>query len=147
MRYLDMPDAPYIRRSDGSVSEGRVVQAGEWDMDLPLGVVTFIRIDHETRLQVGEVEVVIESPFTLTVDGREYLLDPGERRGLGPLLALYPDTLTEASTRSDGTLLLAFASGATITVSPDSKYEAWSIVGPGSALIVCQPGGRLAVWT
>jgi hypothetical protein len=29
--------------------------------------VSFIRIDHQTRLQVGAVEIVIESPFTVRV--------------------------------------------------------------------------------
>jgi len=135
--------------SHGPRSEGSLVQAGEGSLDLPLSYVNFIRIAHETRLQVGEVEIVIESPFTLKAEGSEYALDPAERGGLGPLLALWPDELTMASTGSDGTLHLTFGSGATITVPPDPRFEAWEIVGPGTALIVCAPGteGELGVWT
>jgi hypothetical protein len=144
-----MPDEPHILHADGSRSEGRVEQAGERELDLTPGDVTFIRIDHLTRLQVGGVEVVIESPFTLRAGGREYALDPRERGALGPLLALYPDTLNAASTGSDGTLHLTLGSGATITVPPNPLYEPWQIVGPGSAMIVCMPGteGRLVIWT
>jgi hypothetical protein len=135
-------------RSDGSRSEGRVVRAGERGLDLPLGDVNFIRIDHQARLQAAEVEIVIGSPFTLKAGRSEYALDPGDRGGLGPLLALWPDALTTASAGSDGTLRLAFGSGATITVPPDPHYESWEIAGPGTALIVCTPGtgGQLAVW-
>jgi hypothetical protein len=136
-------------RPDGSRSEGSVIRAGEGSLDLALGDVNFIRIDHQARLQVGDVEIVIESPFTLRAGGSEYALDPGERGGLGPFLALWPDELTMASTGSDGTLRLTFGKGATVTVPPDPHYEAWQIVGPGTALIVCMPGteGQLAVWT
>jgi Family of unknown function (DUF6188) len=124
------------------------VRAGEGSLDLALGDVNFIRIDHQTRLQVGEAEIVIESPFKLRAEGSEYALDPGERGGLGPLLALWPDELTMVSTGSDGTLHLAFGKGATVAVPSDPHYEAWQIVGPGTALTVCMPGteGQLAVW-
>jgi hypothetical protein len=110
--------------------------------------VSFIRIDHQTRLQLGEAEIVIESPFTLRSAGSEYVLDPGERGGLGPLLALWPDELTMVRAGADGTLHLAFGSGATVIVPPDPHYEAWQVVGPGTALTVCLPGaeGELAVW-
>lgn len=139
---------PYVVRSDGSSSEGKVIRA-DGSLDLTLGEVNFIRIDHQARLQVGEVEIVIESPFKLRAEGTEYALDPGERGGLGPFLALWPDELTMVSVGSDGTLHLTFGKGATLTVPPDPHYEAWQIAGPGTALIVCMPGteGQLAVWT
>jgi Family of unknown function (DUF6188) len=137
-----LDNMPCIIYSDGSRSEGRVVLAGEGNLGLTLGDVDFIRINHQTRLQVGKVEIVIESPFTLRAEGSEYVLDPGERGGLGPLLALWPDELTMASTGSDGTLHLTFGKGATIAVPPDPHYEAWQIVGPETALIVCTPCER-----
>jgi Family of unknown function (DUF6188) len=143
-----LDDVPEIVSSDGSRSEGKVIRA-DGSLDLTLGDVSFIRIDHQARLQVGEVEIVIESPFTLRTAGTEYALDPGERGGLGPFLALWPDELTMASAGPDGTLNLTFGKGAILTVPPDPHYEAWQIAGPGTALIVCMPGteGQLAVWT
>ncbi len=72
---------------------------------------------------MGEVEIVIESPFTLRAEGTEYALDPGERGGLGPSLALWPDELTTASAGSDGTRNLTFGKGAVLTVPPDPHYD------------------------
>jgi hypothetical protein len=77
----------------------------------------------------------------------EHALDPSERSGLGPLLAIYPDTLGEVSVDGLGTLRLRFGGGASITVPANPRWEALQIVGPGTALVVCSPGGPLAVWT
>jgi hypothetical protein len=51
---------------------------------------TYVRVDHQTRLQFGSTEFVIECPFTLTTDGAVHRLDPESRIDLGPLLAVYP---------------------------------------------------------
>lgn len=109
---------------------------------------TFLRVDHQVRLQCGEIEVVIESPFVLRTGEHEYPLDPEERRGLGPLLGVYPNTLTSASVDDKATLRLTFTDETTITVPADPQYEAWQINGPGTFLVVCVPGtsGELAIW-
>ncbi len=147
---VDVPHPPFIRESDGTIGQGKVVVAGQdWQREMSGEDLTFIRIDHQTRLQFGDVEMVIESPFVLTVDGTDYPLDPEDRGGLGVLLRVYPDSLTSGRVDPDGTLRLEFASGASIAVPSDPQYEAWSIVGPGNALVVCIPGtsGELAVWS
>jgi hypothetical protein len=141
------PHAPYIIHADGSVSQGESIDAGQFVWEHPLSDLTFFRIDHQARIQVEDVEFVIGLPFSLKSDGVEYALDPAERSGLGPLLALYPDTVEQASVDGLGTLGLRFGSGASITVPANPRWEAWQIVGPGTALVVCSPGGRLAVWT
>ncbi len=109
---------------------------------------TYIRVDHQTRLQFGDAEVVIETPFTLTAAGVEHRLDPEARSGLGPLLAVYPNDLVAATARPDCSLVLDFVSGARIVIDQHPSYEAWSIVGPGSRLVVCPPAGAgtLSVW-
>jgi len=146
---VGMADAPQIRDADGAIGRERTVLAGsDWQLDIEDPDLNFVRIDHQTRLQFGDVQVVIESPFVLTIAGADHLLDPGDRCGLGPLLGLYPDSLTASRVGPDGTLLLNFAGGASVTVPPDVNYEAWSVNGPGNALVVCMPGtaGELAVW-
>jgi Family of unknown function (DUF6188) len=146
---LDVPEPPSIRESDGTTRQGKIVIAGQdWHREIASEELTWIRIDHQTRLQFSDVEVVIESPFTLTVEGVDYPLDPEDRGGLGRLLHVYPDSLQSSRVGPDGTLRLEFASGISIAVPSDPQYEAWSIVGPGNALVVCIPGtaGELAVW-
>jgi hypothetical protein len=144
-----MPKPPYIRNSDGTVAEGSRAWARDWTLTIELHDLTYIRINHQTRFQFQDTEVVVESPFVLTIADTDYALDPGEREKLGPLLGLYPDTLGSASVDDDGTLRLTFASGAAVVVPPNPHYEAWQVVGPGSALVVCEPGGegRLSVWS
>src|SRR4051812_37074248 len=90
---------------------------------------TWIRIDFQTRLQFGEAELVIESPFRLSRANAEHDLDPNDRAGLGPLLALYPDTLERMTMTAEGILSATFVSGASVTVGPDPRYEAWNVGG------------------
>jgi hypothetical protein len=140
--------APKIRSADGSVRLGEVVTAANRpSLELAHVDLSFIRIDHATRLQFADVEIVIESPFRLTTAYDASWLD--ERIDLGPLLAIYPTTLVSAEIDRDLTLRLTFEGDTTIEVPADPQYESWSVVGPGSRLIVCMPGGAtaLAVWT
>jgi Family of unknown function (DUF6188) len=109
---------------------------------------TFVRVDHQTRLQFGEFEVVIESPFRVRArDGGEHKLDPGVRASLGPVLDLFPDELITAEVDHQATLRLRLASGASLEVPADDRFEAWQVNGPDGFLVVCTPGGdKLAVW-
>ena len=109
----------------------------------------YIQIDFQARLQFGDVEVVIECPFVLTVDNVVYRLDPEERAGLGPLLALYPASLSAAYVSERASLHLTFDSGATIVVPQHIQYEAWQVHDDKGWLLVCTPGtsGDLAEWT
>ncbi len=145
-----MSKPPYIIDSDGSARQGATNRPGE-DRTLRLRAddLTFIRIDHQTRLQFGPIEVVIETPFSLRIREAEMVLDPEARSTLGPLLGLYPDSLAAATVDDSATLLLTFVSGSSITVRQDPRYEAWQVNGPDNYLIVCTPGttGHLATWT
>ena len=140
---------PEIHCSDGSVRHGETLRPPR----LPaLGLdgmeLTFIQIDHQTRLRLGETEIVIATPFDLELDRGPRTLDPERRAELGPLLAIYPATLASGAVGADLTLRLTFDHGATISVPQHPTYESWHVVGPGSRLIVCPPAGdgSLAVW-
>lgn len=145
-----MPRPPYILSPDGRTREGATVPpAALPPLQLEGADLTFIRIDHQVRLQFGDCEVVIETMFRLTSEGSMVLLHPAEREGLGALLRIYPTTLRAATVDADLTLRLEFAGHTTLEVAQDDAYEAWQINGPASRLVVCPPGGsgRLAVWT
>jgi len=52
-----------------------------------------------------------------------------------------------AASATDGVLTLKFTDGVTLRCPPDPKYEAWQVVGGSPQyLVVCLPGGELAVW-
>jgi hypothetical protein len=145
-----VPTPPYIRKSDGSISEGQVFHPGQdWLLQIEPCDLTFIRVDHQSRLQFETTEVMIESPFELRTAAATHELDPGDRGGLGPFLSVYPDTLSRGFVEPDCSLHLEFVSGTRIIVRQDAHYEAWQVSGPGSRLIVCPPAGGaggLAVW-
>lgn len=83
----------------------------------------------------------------LTTASSAWQLDPEDRARLGPLLALYPDTLTAAIALPDGSLRLELMSGAVLTVPPDPKFEAWEVANPlGLFKLICTPGGALGIY-
>lgn len=140
---------PFIQLPDGSVTTGRVVPPQSDVLGPVVGhEMTFVRVDHQTRLQFNHFEIAIGSPFHLTTaGGGEFALDPRLRVGLGPLLELYPDVLEAATVDKDSSLRLRLAGGATIDVPADDQFEAWEVHGPDGFLVVCMPGGQgLAVW-
>ena len=144
-----MSEPRYILSSDGSTRQGEALPPDRLPpLHLAGAELTFIRVDHQTRLQLGVTEVAIATPFRLRDAGKEHLLDPEDRAGLGPLLAAYPTTLVEAAVTADLTLRLAFSNGALLEVPQHPSYEAWQVVGPGARLVVCPPAGAgtLAVW-
>jgi hypothetical protein len=82
---VDAPHLPLIRESDGTIRHGKVVVAGhDWQREMGNEDLNLIRIDHQTTLRFGDVEMVIESPFVLTVDDTDHPLDPDDRGGMGP---------------------------------------------------------------
>jgi hypothetical protein len=139
-----------IRYSDGSARVGVAMRPSELP---PFGLngaeLTFVRIDFQTRLQFGQTEIVIETPFDLVSGTSTQRLDPEDRPALGPLLAVYPAALDSAVVQPDLTVVLTFDGGVKIVVPQDQHYESWHVVGPGSRLIVCPPTGTglLSVWT
>jgi hypothetical protein len=70
--------------------------------------ISWIRIDYQCRIQFGEAELVIETPFELTAAGRTYQLDPNHRGELGAFAALYPDTAADILMSSEGELGVTF---------------------------------------
>lgn len=45
-----------------------------------------------------------------------------------------------------GQLTLCFEDDTVLTVPPDDSYEAWQLRDDTDLLIVCMPGGQLAIW-
>ena len=148
MRGSGHAEAAFIRQSDGSSHQGRVVHPGQdWSLQIEATELTFIRVDHQSRLQFDDIEVVIEAAFELRTAGVIHELDPEVRTGLGPLLNIDPDTLSTGFVEPDCTLHLEFVTGTRLIVRPDAMYEAWQVRCPGSRLVVCPPaGGSLSVW-
>jgi len=60
-------------------------------------------------------------------------------------MAAIGSTFTTFAISDEGTL--SFVVGeARVELPPHPKYEAWDIAGPDKQLVVCLPGGQLAIW-
>jgi len=67
------------------------------------------------------------------------------------------DTLAAALTRAVGQPITAFSidhgtlsldvGDAHLRAAPDPTFEAWNVAGPDKQLVVCMPGGELAIWS
>jgi Family of unknown function (DUF6188) len=120
-------------------------------------VVARVVVDGALRLQLAApsrlpragVEVVVESTFLhCAANGYRSLCTPDRPATVAPALAVLHRSVEWASTSDEGALTLAFDDGSGLTVWPNSDFEAWQVVGPGSALVVCMPGGgRPAEWS
>jgi Family of unknown function (DUF6188) len=49
-------------------------------------------------------------------------------------------------TLTGGQLVISFETGLALKVDPDQRYESWQISSDDGLLIVCMPGGELAIW-
>lgn len=93
----------------------------------------------------------IEGRCVLWVGETSYEIDPGESTSgvhVGRLAELVGTTLASARAADDGTLTLDGAAGSdarALVVPADPYYEAWN-AGIHRSLVVCVPGGELAIW-
>jgi len=108
-----------------------------------------VLLEYTVRMQRSDVHfIVIESPFRLDIHEDSFALSP-EKAGddaLQALRQLVGHTVEDAMADAAGALHVIFECGARLTVEPDPGYEAWSVSGPGGALVVSTAGGKLAVW-
>jgi hypothetical protein len=69
-----------------------------------------------------------------------------ENHGARPLSDMVGSVVSDTST-DGGVLVLSFEDGRTLRCEPDVEFEAWQVVGgTPQNLVVCSPGGELAVW-
>ena len=86
-------EPPYIYDPKGDVRQGVVNWAGDKRiLHFPKTDLSFVRIDHQTRLQFEGTDVVIESPLVLESASTHRELDPDDRAALGRVLAPSPDS-------------------------------------------------------
>ena len=114
----------------GGVVEGcqiRELPDGGREFVLEQTSLSFVRVDHQSRLQFGLTEVVIASPFLVEIAGRSHRLDPQRWDALGPLVALFPGSIRWLWTSVSGILTGVFHNGSKIVVSPDPMVKAWSV--------------------
>ena len=103
-------------------------------------------ISYEVETSDGTATLRIEGEFHLESHNEQYSLSPETPLCLGPALALLHSSIQTASAQSDGKLVLRLEDGRSLSINADEEYEAWQLKGPNKLMLVCMPGGNIAVW-
>jgi Family of unknown function (DUF6188) len=120
------------------------------DLGLRGRTVTSIHVEYALYLRLSEqYNVTVESPFRFNLPDRSVELSPETdaeevRALLGRLVGHRIDAAAVSEKRA---LTIDFDDSTRLTVDPDPAYEAWNVSGPAGFLVVCMPGGELAIWT
>ncbi|QLY33824.1 DUF6188 family protein [Nocardia huaxiensis] len=98
-------------------------------------------------IEAGEYELHIEGELAVHDPSAQTLHRiPGEPH-TDELVQALDGEITYAAATSDGQLRIDLDSGQRLVVEPDRFFEAWTVTAPGRYLVVCMPGGELAVWS
>jgi hypothetical protein len=136
----------------GPCLAGAVERADRWSLPYQDMRVTQLRLDAQLTLVLDEsTEIAVGSPAVLvrgatSESGAVPVRLAPHRRDVAGALDLFGARVLAAVAFKDGRLRLLFDGGDQLHVPPDSWYEAWSAVGPGSLRAVCLPRGGLAIW-
>lgn len=111
-------------------------------------VVLHLRQGTVVLTMTGGYVVVLEAPFTVTTPEASKRCDPGMIVESADAEGDLVGRIIDACTVDDaGSLSVTFTGGVRLQVDPDDGFEAWTISGPEGMLVVCTPGGKLAVWS
>lgn len=119
-----MPEPPYVVDRNGVMSPGTTVDPREWQIDLAPRELTYIYVNFQVALLLDDVHVSIGGPFSVKRGRDTYWLDPEDRAGLGPVLAIYPATLAAS------------------TVEPAARFGSRSTAAAAS---MCRPATRTSL--
>jgi hypothetical protein len=120
------------------------------DLDIQGQSITRVCFDAAlTVLTSGDCELRVETDSVFRTPAGEIVgFDPeSPSAAVVHLTRLVGTIVTLAEVGSVGNLVVAFDSGAELTVAPHSDYEAWGLVGPKGRRVTCMPGGKVASWS
>jgi Family of unknown function (DUF6188) len=101
-----------------------------------------------TFITSGGGEFRFANTLTVTAPHGEAInVDPeAPGRAAETVLALLHEPIKHVSLDEAGILELTFASGASVRVGPDDRYEGWTYAGDDGVKIICMPGGGLTTF-
>ncbi|MVU83157.1 hypothetical protein GPX89_38700 [Nocardia sp. ET3-3] len=120
-------------------------------MDLPIAgstlAVSTASTIYQLSLEAGAYVLNIEGEAAVhSPNGASLHRIPGEPH-TEDLAAALTGVIVAAVVSDSGELRIDLESGHRLVVEPDRYFEAWNLTAPGRYLVVCMPGGELAVWS
>lgn len=123
--------------------------SGGMDLRLAGRTIESLLIEYTVVVRLtGGYVLVVESPLVLTTGDSTTEVDPADDPGdvENSLRWLVGMTVASSPAEPSGALTVVFDEGTRLTVAVDPDYEAWHVAGPDGSLVVCMPGGQLAIW-
>lgn len=121
-----------------------------WMLAMDEGRIQRIEVDFRLGLLLGDktetASLYIETPCYLKGAGEDTLLIPDEPCSLAPVLALFNAEVEGVSIQRSGHLTAMLKNGRSLEVDPNEMYEAWQIGSTNGFLLVCSPGGEVALF-
>ncbi|MEZ5216367.1 MAG: DUF6188 family protein [Ilumatobacteraceae bacterium] len=106
-----------------------------------------IQVDFRFGLMLDDgTLVIIESPFTATIDGRAVAVAPETLEGVGAVMAVLHRTVTAVRAMRSGALRVELSDGGLIEVAPGDAYENWQVLMPDGSQLVGLPAGDVAAF-
>ncbi|MBI3892664.1 MAG: hypothetical protein HY303_14175 [Candidatus Wallbacteria bacterium] len=132
------------------MSEMPVEEPDRWILPLEGWTVERCVIDEtfvvELKLGRRRARVNVHGTFILKTDRGSSKIQKSPLRSMAPALELAGRVVETAVALKDGRLDLKFRGGAALSVKPDRGFEAWTVTTGPELTLVCEPGGRVAVW-
>jgi hypothetical protein len=123
------------------------------DVQIAVQVLSGIRGRRLDLIGVGVGQVIMDlgGHRCLALEGRisvdgAMAEHPQDLEGLALLLPLLSQVVTDVHVAASGDLTVGFEQGAAMHCEAGEQYESWNYTDPGGGLVVCLPGGGLAVW-
>jgi hypothetical protein len=116
---------------------------------VPLGGVPIglIQVDFRLTFIADVLHLVCETGFTIEDGEHSDWVDPTDLATILPAIKLFNRRLESVLIYKNGMLRLHLEDGARLRVLPHESYEAWNLSGEGGLMMVCMPGGEVAVWS
>ncbi len=129
-----------------------IEKSDSWEIMAKDWTITQCKVDYAFTIESWSsndsfLSIRIEGRFNLKTASDEYDLyaEDGPTTICRALNVLHQKIETLAAYKT-GMLRIIVSNGIQISVPSDPNYEAWTLSGSRGLLIVCEPGGTLAVW-
>ena len=128
------------------VAGGIVEDAEGWSLVDDQRRIDTIQLDFRFSLVLDDgTLVVIESPFTATVDGKSIDVAPETLEGVGSVLGVLHRNLASVRALRTGALHIELSDGGRGVVPPSEDYENWQVILPDGTQFIGLPGGGVAI--
>lgn len=121
-----------------------------WLLKMDEGRIQRIEVDFRLGLLFGDktetASLYIETPCHIRSEGNNTRLVPDAPWTLAPALTIINAEIADVSIQKTGYLTVKLKDGRSLEIEPNEQYEAWQVGSTNGFLLVCSPGGGVAMF-